>query len=49
MRPSNLMGVDGGHLGNMLIRIPWDTFYSVGNIIFKNVDALGVLNIVSSY
>jgi len=45
MRPSSIIDVDGGHLGNMLTRTPWDTF-SVGNIIVLKVDVLGVLNIV---
>ena len=37
--------MDDGHLGNMLIRTPWD-ISSAGNIIGLKVDVLGVLNIV---
>jgi len=48
MIPSNLMGVDGGHLGNMLIRTPWDIFLA-GNIFFLNIDVLAVLNIVVEF
>jgi hypothetical protein len=40
--------VNGGHLGNMLIRILWYIF-SAGNILFSKVDVLWVLNIVLKF
>ena len=40
--------MDGGHLGNMLIRIQLDIF-SAGNLIFFKVDVLSGLYIVLKY